>query len=814
MTPTKLSETERSFNDLFTNAVQHRRTSCFHDTGYFGGSGGGNWENRWDLQEKFAISWYNVLDQSQGYRSNVKSPEISGRLQSTMQKLAKLELGFIARPKREEAKFAAQVAQILIDDVFVKAKAKFRLAEAMYGAITHGSYPVTIDFITKERPVKRAIVDYDLMTDEERKKVEKEPGYIPYRSVTERSKKIVIQPRRLQEIWFDPSARVVHGDLYYAGYYFTATMMPKKRFDKTLAKRSGYKNCDKVRPLGELADANDSSSWFRPPRNMQEDYVYIVEMQGYDDDTYMVRANDQFVYEGPLPYNHKKLNVVMFSPFKLSYQIYGIGMVDFMIPIVTQIELLQNAIYDYVFYTSNPMLLVEKSTYNAFSRHYKQARPGLLLPVMNVNQAVQPLKFMPLSMDVFQALQSLQRDAIIASQQDPSQLGVVQKNATATANIINKEVLDAYVNYILENFKEALDEIGSQALSLVHQYYTNKDVNRIVNGDKKEDKGEAEYSKIMITDKKIDIDWEKQSVMISNAPGEESFIELRPEIFKSKDKKGKTIYINPDEDIQVTLSSETLQIMSEALEIQTAKENLGQLSGYFVDPADRQKVAQHPAPWINGPAYLEWYANKSKLPKNILIKKTEIEEQDKQRAIEQNNQMFKGEFALPQAGESDAHLEPHLALKQSLQQILEKDKKTVQTAVDEFTNKVNEAQQAVQMNPTQQMDIPQQPDIDKKLMDKIEKYTQIIDMLDQHIEIDSQPAYMRTDSVLNGGYQQPQAPMPQGGGMPGGQGGATMMGGMGNMGGGNLPMPNMPGAAGYTQGGPGQLGGPANMMSQ
>lgn len=794
----RLTETEKEFNDLFENAILQRESSCFWEAGTGGesGSSGGDWMTRWDLQEQLAIMWFGQIDQSEGYRANVKSPEIAGRIQSTMQKLVKLNLEFEVRPKRPEAKAFAEVAQIMINDVFKKNKFKFRLNDAYYDAIRHGTSFVSVDFMVRKRKVKMPVTKEEHMTDEEKKAV-KEKSEIPYREVTILDQRdVVIANRRIQELYFDPTARNIHEDLYYAGYYFDTMMMPKKRFLKLYKDKPGYKNIDKVKSVSEMADnSDDNETWFKPPKDVTGDYVYVVKGWDYDNDKFIVRANDQFIYESPLPYKHKKLNITALTPFKLPEQFYGIGLIDFLIPIVTQIEMLQNAIYDYTMYTTNPILMVEKNVYNDFSRHYRKAKPGLMIPVMDVNRAVAPLKYMPLSMDVFQALSSLQRDAVIASQVDPSQLGVVQKNATATANMINREVMDAYVNFIMTNFTEGLNEIASQVFALQHQYLTDKDVYEVMNGGEV-DKVD-EYRMVAVEDKQIDIDWDNKEVNIQDVPGSTGYLEIRPELFFYT-KDDKEVCIRP-EDFDIELTAESKEIISEALEAQRMKENLAQLSGFMVDPSDKQKTAQHPMPLVDATSFMEEYFEKNKINKRHLVRKDEEIKKSTERAMEQNQEMFNGIAAVPEAGEIDEHLQVHEELLKNLQAVKAQTEEKIKMQQEQFMAQADPNMVA--------MGLVQAP-MDPQAMALLQRLQRTIQLLTEHITLDSEPAYMRTALTVQNA--QVAAPMPG----AGGQGGQTMMGGMGNMGGAAPANPqmaginqNMPQQGGMTQGGPGMVGG-------
>lgn len=795
--PIVLTENQIKFNDQFKRAKDHRTSSCF----WFRG---GDWNELWDLQDNFAImSWGDMADDVDTYSSKVRSPEIAGRLMSTMQKLSKLNYEFVSRPKRQEAKFAASISQIIVNNQFSKNNMRFRLNDAYYDALRHGTALATVEFVHRERKVSIPINKEEFMTKEE-KKAFTEKGEIPYRKYTKVDlHDVVIKNRRIQEIYIDPNARNVREESYYAGYYFEEFVMTKDRFDKIYSSKQGYKNLDKVLSVGQITDLGNSEAWFEPPKDISGDFVYLVAKWDYDNDLYMLRANDQFIKESPLPYIDKELPLVVLTPFKLPEQFYGIGLVDFLIPITVMLELLQNAIYDYMMMTTNPIMLVEKSGYNEFSRYYKKAVPGLMIPAKDITRAVAPLKYMPLSMDVFQAVSSLQRDAVIASQHDPTQLGLVSKKVTATANIMNKEVLDAYVNYVMVNFSEGLNEMAKMVESRARQFLTDKDVYEILNG-KMEVETISREREIKVDNMELDIDWDNKTIKMIDKPGTSTYVPIRGDAFEYKDKDGNLQRITSD-DIDIELTAESRELLSEALEIQKAKENLGQLSFYMVDPNDKEKAMRHPAPWINGPSFLEEYFEVNKIDKKHLINRTENDREDMDLAMEQNREMFQGIRPIPEAGMSQVHLRIHEDFLGTVKQMLQKQEQDMVAVQEDLLKRAigqlpPENQQAMAMGMMPQAPLPPAPG---DLQAKVDKLKEIVAIIEEHLHFDSEPAYGRTDAAIEQG-KTPAAPAqaPAGGEQMNPMGSGAQMGGEAQM---------MGAMMGQT-GGPGQIGGVAGQF--
>lgn len=784
----RLTPAQKYFNDEFLRAVKSRQSSCIWTQG--------DWRDWWEMQEKMAIMWFGDLKNQEYYSADVKSPEIAGRIDSVMQKLAKLNIRFVVRPKRAEVAGFAKIYEEIINYTFNSGRFRYRLRDAFWDALVHGTAALTVDFIVRKRKVKMPVTNPDEMTAKE-KRLLKEKGKIPYRIVEVFDRfNVALVNRQLSEIFIDPSARNIDDDVYYAGYYFRVTRMPYKRFKKTYKNRIGFINISRVKPIKKLDnDVFDSDLFFaRIDADEDGDYVFLIEMFDYDNDRYMAKANDVFITPDdlPLPYAHKKLNLVLLHPKKLPNSIYGIGLVDALLPIVEQIEQLQNAIYDYVMYTTNPILMVEKNIYGDFSQKYQKAEPGLMIPVMDVGRSVAPLKFPALSVDVFQALQNLKRDAVIATQQDPSQLGVVVKNATATANLINKEITEAYINYVINNFIDSLNDIAKQVFWL-HKQYLSKGIVRQMIGDKEP---EAVRYTIPVEGKRYVIDWEQYKISkIEYDPNVTGYIELKPDIFFYKDNNGQLQQIHPD-DFDIEVSPESVEIISRALEAQKTKEMVQMLAPFMVDPDDEEMVMQNPRGWVDGPSLLRDMLEKSGMPTKYIIKKKEKIQESVARAREQNKLMLQGIEAVSIPGEGRAHIIEHERL---LIELIQKRNET-NARLKQLLEDENIAMLVANGQ------VPQEV---SNLQDKLETQQKVIDILTKHIELDSKNAAMhidvfKTEAAPKGGNKE-QSPGMQIDLSKGSQLNNAFM----NTG---LPgQPNLMRMYGTSQGGQGMIGGLASV---
>lgn len=759
------TEDQLRFDKLFSEAVENRKTSCFLDDG--------DWEDRWELQDAYALPI--IADSaSDKYESSVRSPEILGRIQSTMHKLSKMNVSFVVRPKNSAAKMAARVDELVVNFFFSQQGYRETLRDVFYTAVTKGSGPIGVEWLKRSRKVKQLLTDPERMTPEEKKKVKKgEMVYVEVEQVDVNAPVLIAYP--LQSVYLDPAARNMQGEVHNCGHAFVAELITFESYKNQYLNKEGFKNTDLVKPISKdfTSDEGEVAApdrYMYPPISDDGEYVYIVKGWDYYKDEYKVRANNVYIKESPLPYSDKKIPLNILKPYSIPNQVYGVGMVDLLIPSVYQLELIQNAFYDYILYTTNPILLVQGGDYGDFSRKYKlvNGEPGSLLPVSDPQSSVMPLKFPNVGIDVYKGIEFLQKDAILASQHDPNQLGVLRKDATATANIINKEIAEAYVNYIADNFSGGLQEVARMVISRIHEFMTRPQISKLVNGETIE----GEPFEVAIPGKYVDVDWDERTVRIEENPENVSVVKIKKELYKFEDPKTKKLIEVTPNDYEVTLSAESKEILSRALEQQRIMDAMKMVMPYAVNPNDQERAMMNPLPLFNAVEIADQFTHTMGLSPKILLNRSENEKSDIERAKMQNEQMYAGERAMPKAGESATHVREHVEFMQMLTNGFEASKMDIESSI--------RAGMEVPVEKQQQFD----------------RLRVTLPLLSEHIDFD-------TTNVINEATMMSKVGMMQ----SGSQGPNTDMGqqvtqaGMG----GDSALPNMPKEAGFTQGGAGPL---------
>lgn len=699
----------------YVSARNARQTNCYHGSP----SSTGNWEDRWDLHEKIDLGWSEAPKQDE-FESNVKSPMTSGRIESTMHKLRRLNIQFVVRPddiKDAKDKRRAKVVQELLNNLFERREFKTRMTTWFKDCLTHGSAFMHIYYLQKKRKVQMPKVDTKAMSDEEKENLK--GGKKVYKSETIYDyDDIAFEPVKIQEIYVDPSARNFHGTSYEAQWVIRRMLPSLAQFKAMYSADPDAKNINKVRPAS--AYIGEDVEFFEPPKDVDKsDYVELLHYYNKAEDRYVVVANDVLIKDIPLPYKHKQLPFIKIDAYEVLHQFYGIGIPDKLFNIQSEEEILKNLVYDRLHITANPIIKVKKSIYGEFSKSYQTAQPGLMVPV-NAQDDVMPLEYQSMNFDMFRGIDALNRDAVLATQIDPIQMGVNQKYVSATTSMLTKEQMDTYITSLLDTWTEPLNIAAKQCISLMSQFYT---VPRVEAAGKT-----AKNKSIRILDIKIN----PETLEVKEDRGKYSYVEIKPEFFN----------INGDWDVEI--SPESVEVQSKAIEAQKAQAALAQYAPFFVDPNNPQSVMSNPVGWVNGPKMIEWSMEVQNIPKENMAILTEDEDIAMERAELQGKLMAAGEWVAGMPGESETHKKVHVEQLR----IVNKKKKDLEKELEQL--------------PPEMMDFLQGTPIWQQLQELDTSAA----IYAEHLMKDDQPKVMETPVAAQEGQPpqptQPEVPMPPG----------------------------------------------------
>lgn len=632
------SEEKQDYPDILKEVY-----SCFEsgknnimNNCYLGANGSGDWIPLWDQYEKMADGW-SVDPDADNWESNVKSPMSSGRIESTMQKLRKLNLGFNVTPIDTDdpsAKRRSKALQALVTSLVRRKNIKQQLMVWFKDSLIHGPAFMQIYYLTKTRDTKISPKSSKELTEEQKDDVRKgKDVYIPYQKVDYND--IAFEPCKLQEMFWDPSARYLHGESYEAQWIIRRMLPSLEQFKALYENDPDIKNFADVKPMSSYTD--EEREFFQAPKDFTEnEYVQVLHYYNKAKDRYVVVANGVVIKDTPLPYDHKMLPFVMINTYEKPHFMIGSGIPAKLKSIQSEEELQRNMNNDRLHISINPQILVKEGIYGSFSKAYQRSVPGQMLPVKNDGD-VRVLEYPSVSYDLFKSIDYINRDAVIATGIDPAQMGVAEKYVSATTSMLTKEQMDAFIAALMDQFTPALNIAGYMILHLMKQFYTVDMIHGLVG---KEKKGRL----LILEDMKIN----PKTFEIEKIKNDYSYFQIKPEYF---DLEG---------DWQVSIQAESLEVPSKGLNAQKAQTAIAQLAPFFVDPANQQQMATHPAPYITGPGTVDWYLEQIGLPADLAVNVIEDEDLTIARATEQGKAILKGELIPGIPGESDNHKRVHV----------------------------------------------------------------------------------------------------------------------------------------------------------
>lgn len=743
--------------DLFEKARLHRANSCIWRED-------GNYNKHWDEQEKIALGWgWDQFDENGDFTSNIKSPMTVGRIDAMIHKLMKTNVHWTVLSVEDKDKIIAKVKEQLLDDFFYKGEVEETQEIILRNTCIYGTAWSRLYHLRDEREYTFLKEDINDMTDDE-KKLAKEGKKVWGKKQTEvRYNNAVWEPLEIRAVYVDPDARDLHSQYYSAKYWFLKRVLHIDDFKAEFGNDPDAFNVDKVKTVGEYYESYDEDPFYKVCKQPgHADYVVVFEYENELDDNYCVIANDIIIKDHPLPYNHKQLTLHRTVLIPHPHNLYGIGLTDRLRPHQIAEEITLNLIQDYVYRTIDKQFLVDDIAFGDLAQQYL-AGGSKFIPMDTQNgrpmsSLVYEMANTPISFDVFKTLEILEKNATLASQVDPSQANLVQKDVTATSIMNMKELSEAFVAYVLKNYGRTLVRVGKQLDALNTQKLTVPEVKRIIGKDGKE-KYEEKFRKVRLDGFKIveDVNDDQESELRMEQIEGSSYFELKPG------------FLNPHDECDIRLAAESFKIMSKGFEFQKAQELLAQLMPMAVDPNNPMQVANHPNPQVNVIKLLDYASEKLDFPKDILLHTSMNDDYERATAKADINQILNGHNTPGMAGRSPAHIE-----------FENKALNAIDTQIELLQGEIEEImasqQQAPMLDPMTGQMIQPEFDLPQDKIDEVEFLIKAREKIAKHIMQDStiltvpQPNEMAAPMQVPGmdanlipsGDLGGQVPMPQG----------------------------------------------------
>lgn len=202
---------------------------------------------------------------------------------------------------------------------------------------------------------------------------------------------------------------------------------------------------------------------------------YVVVFEGWDElnDDHVFIANGQTIYEGALPYKHKKIPIVFYYNYKRSDSIWGISEAEINAPFILIKETLVNLMIDNAKLSQQPVVAVSGDA--NLDPEENELEPGALFTLQGLNggkvrDAIQTLQFGS-SVEPAMAVKNVLEDMQIQTTGDDSRSLTVSPNELATQTLAKQEALKKRVrrNVMLNTIRSEREVVNMQ-YSLICQY--------------------------------------------------------------------------------------------------------------------------------------------------------------------------------------------------------------------------------------------------------------------------------------------------------------------------------------------------------
>jgi len=610
--------------------------------------GDGSWFDYRERQEKVWSMWYKPLDDDD-FKSNVKSPMTTGRVESAMHKIKQINIGFTVLPVEEGDKLKAKVIQKVLNYFFRKSGMKYKLATWFKDALIYGTAFGRVYYTKLEKKVRLAKKDPSLMSAEDKKILKEYSGkktIFGDPEVVVEYDDIVFEPIDYREVFPQPSARKIHGLEYASNWFIRRRVITLDQFKSEYKEDPNCFDVDKVKAVNNFDD-EDLIKDLELPNDEEEEYVEILEMEDVENDKYRIVANDILIRSTPLPYNHKEITYIKIGAIEHTHRFFWRGLADQLMALQSEEEILKNMQYDMLHQKLRDSYIVNERDFIKFIEAYNQTG-GRVLPVnidgRPLDQVVKYIPQTPMDTGSFVVLEKIKQDATMATQFDPSQIGINTKDKTATQSMIDKEVVDQFIVATMESFSEGLIKLAEHIVELMIQFYSVPRVKKIVGEDNKE-KLQKVFRKFRFEDEEVGI--QDNDLIENTKKGELSFFELKSE------------YLNLEGDLDIQLSAESIKVKSKAFDAQVAQQAWDKLMPFAVIPNDPESFKKVPLPLFDGVKLAQWLVETNDIPEDVLLEPESNEEADIVRALQQNIKLNDGKNVQPIPGESMKHLMIH-----------------------------------------------------------------------------------------------------------------------------------------------------------
>lgn len=256
-----------------------------------------------------------------------------------------------------------------------------------------------------------------------------------------------------------------------------------KEFQRVYNKRGDFMNIKVVPKCGSISD---QVKFFERPKDMTDDDVEILHYYNRATDSYDALANNVLIRNGPIPFKHKELPLLVYTHYNVPGRLFGIGIPKVIYSLTEERQTFRRMASNRTRMSIDKMFLVNDLV--DLDDEDVRTRPNGFIPVntngLSLAQVIEPLEYGDLAPSYYQ-LENLILSDIKRATGITDTLEAVQSGGTATEAAMLQQTAQKRINMI--NVIAEMDTVirnGKLKWSNIQFFYPAPRVETITQGDK------------------------------------------------------------------------------------------------------------------------------------------------------------------------------------------------------------------------------------------------------------------------------------------------------------------------------------------
>lgn len=263
-------------------------------------------------------------------------------------------------------------------------------------------------------------------------------------------------------------------------------ILPINEFRRIYDGKPGFMNVNKVARGGDTS----VRSFFRMPKDINEDDVEVLHYYNRSIDAYWVVANNVVIRMTPIPYKHKELPFAVLYQYRVPNRFYGVGIPKIIHYLSEERRSIRNLNIDRQKLQLSKMF-IHNSAFD-FDEEEMSVRPGGMMSIdtngLSIREAILPLEYGDVTQSYFRSEEILLEDIRRAHGID-DRIVVSDSMTTATQAAIVKESSLKRLNMIsIQAEMDTIIRVGRLKWSNIQFFYPVPRMEKITQDNEERDK--------------------------------------------------------------------------------------------------------------------------------------------------------------------------------------------------------------------------------------------------------------------------------------------------------------------------------------